>query len=106
MRAGLLTRPITILTPETTINEFGEQVQEYKLKYKTRARVLHDSGSRDIMNGEIFYPYRKSFDVRSYVPVNEFDIIEFEDKRYRIITIDNRIEHTNDKVIVTELINN
>ena len=106
MRAGLLTRPITILAPETTINEFGEQVQEYKLKYKTRARVLHDSGSRDIMNGEIFYPYRKSFDVRSYVPVNEFDIIEFEGKRYRIITIDNRIEHTNDKVIVTELINN
>jgi hypothetical protein len=106
MRAGLLTRPITILTPETTINEFGEQVQEYKLKYKTRARVLHDSGSRDIMNGEIFYPYRKSFDVRSYVPVNEFDIIEFEGKRYRIIAIDNRIEHTNDKVIVTELINN
>lgn len=106
MRAGLLTKVITILTPETTINEFGEQVQEYKFKYKTRARVLHDNGSRDIVNGEIFYPYRKSFDVRSYVPVTEFDIIEFEGHQYRIITIDNRIEHTNDKVIVTELINN
>lgn len=106
MRAGLLTRPITILTPETTINEFGEQVQEYKLKYKTRARVLHDHGSRDIQNGEIFYPYQKSFNVRSYVPINEFDVIEFEGKRYRVITIDNRIERSNDKLIVTELINN
>lgn len=106
MRAGLLTKVITILSPETTINEFGEQVQEYKFKYKTRARVLHDNGSRDIVNGEIFYPYRKSFDVRSYVPVTEFDIIEFEGHQYRIITIDNRIEHTNDKVIVAELINN
>lgn len=106
MRAGLLTKVITILAPETTINEFGEQVQEYKFKYKTRSRVLHDNGSRDIVNGEIFYPYRKSFDVRSYVPVTEFDIIEFEGHQYRVITIDNRIEHTNDKVIVTELINN
>lgn len=105
MRAGLLTRPITILTPKTTINEFGEQVQEYEEKYKTRARVLHDNGSRNIENGEIFYPYQKSFNVRSYVPINEFDIIEFEGHQYRIITIDNRIERSNDKLVVTELIN-
>ena len=105
MRAGLLTRPITILTPKTTINEFGEQVQEYEFKYKTRARVLHDNGSRDIVNGEIFYPYKKSFNVRSYVPINEFDIIEFEGHQYRVVTIDNRIEKTNDKLVVTELIN-
>lgn len=106
MRAGLLTKKITILTPETTVNEYGEKVQEYKLKLKVRARVLHDNGSRNIVNGEIFYPYKKTFNVRSYVPITEFDIIEFEGKRYRVITIDNRIESWNDKLVVAELINN
>lgn len=104
-RAGLLTKIIKILEPKTEINEFGEQVQEYVLKYKTRARVLHDSGSRTTENGEIFYPYQKTFNVRSYVPITEFDVIEFEGKRYRVITIENRIEDYNDKLVITELIN-
>lgn len=104
-RAGLLTKPIKILTPVTTINEFGEQVQQYELKYRTRARVLHDSGTRTNENGEIFYPYQKTFNVRSYVPISEFDLVEFDKKRYRVITIENRIEDNNDKLVITELIN-
>ena len=104
-RAGLLTKIIKILTPTTTVNEYGEQIQEYNLKYTTRARVLHDSGSRTNENGEIFYPYQKTFNIRSYVPITEFDLIEFESKRYRVITIENRIEDQNDKLVITELIN-
>ena len=104
-RAGLLTKPINILSPQTETNEYGEQVQTYTLKYKTRARVLHDNGNRSLENGEIVYPYQKTFNIRSYVPVTEYDLIEFEDKRYRIITIENRIETHNDKLVITELIN-
>ena len=104
-RAGLLTKPIKILTPITTINEFGEQVQKYELKYKTRARVLHDNGARTIENGEIFYPYQKTFNVRSYVPISEYDLVEFDKKKYRVITIENRVEENNDKLIITELVN-
>lgn len=104
-RAGLLTKPIKILAPQTKINEFGEQVQQYIEKYKTRARVLHDSGTRTTENGEIFYPYQKTFNVRSYVPITEIDLIEFEDKKYRVITIENRIETNNDKLVITELVN-
>lgn len=104
-RAGLLTRPIEILTPTVEVNEYGEQVQTYEVTYKTRARVLHESGSRSNDNGEIFYPYQKTFQIRSYVPITEFDLIKFEDKKYRVITITNRIETQNDKLIVTELIN-
>ena len=104
-RAGLLTKPIKVLTPITTINEFGEQVQEYRFKYRTRARVLHDSGTRTNENGEIFYPYQKTFNVRSYVPISEYDLVEYDRKRYRVITIENRIEDNNDKLVITELIN-
>lgn len=105
MRAGLLTKPISIFQPITEINEFGEQLQQYVLKYNTRARVLHDSGNRTIDNNAIFYPYQKTFNVRSYVPVSEYDQIEFEGKRYRVITIENRVEARNDKLVITELVN-
>lgn len=104
-RAGLLTKIIKILTPKTTINEFGEQIQEYSVSYKTRARVLHDNGNRTNENGEIFYSYQKTFNIRSYVPITEFDLVEFEGKRYRVITIENRIETQNDKLVITEQIN-
>jgi hypothetical protein len=39
------------------------------------------------------------------VPITETDLIEFEDKRYRVITIENRIETNNDKLVITELVN-
>ena len=104
-RAGLLKEVINILTPTSTVNEFGEKVQTHSLKYSTRARVDHNGGARGNENNEIFYSYQKTFTVRSYVPVDEFDLVEYNNKRYRIITIDNRIKDYNDKLIITELIN-
>lgn len=104
-RAGLLNEVITILTPTSNVNEFGEKVQTYSIRYTTRARVEHDSGTRSNENNEIFYSYQKSFTVRSYVPVNEFDLIQYNGKKYRITSIDDRIKTHNDKLIITELIN-
>lgn len=104
-RAGLLNEVITILTPTSNVNEFGEKVQTYSIRFTTRARVEHDSGTRSNENNEIFYSYQKSFTVRSYVPVNEFDLIQYNGKKYRITSIDDRIKTHNDKLIITELIN-
>lgn len=104
-RAGLLNEVINILTSTSTVNEYGEKVQTYNVTYTTRARVEHNSGTRSTDNNEIFYSYQKTFTVRSYVPVTEFDLIEYDNKKYRIITIENRVKEYNDKLIITELIN-
>lgn len=104
-RAGLLSQVINVLSPQSTKNEYGELVQEYVVTYTTRARVVNDRGSRDLANGEVFNSYSKTFLVRSYVPVSERDLIQYKGKKYRVITIDDRTETSNDKQIVTELIN-
>ena len=104
-RAGLLNEVIKILSPTSTVNEFGEKIQSYSVTYTTRARVDHNSGTRSNENNEIFYSYQKTFTVRSYVPVTEFDLVEYNSKRYRIITIDDRIKVHDDKLLITELIN-
>lgn len=104
-RAGLLNEVIKILSPTSTVNEFGEKIQSYSVTYTTRARVDHNSGTRSNENNEIFYSYQKTFTVRSYVPVTEFDLVEYNTKKYRIITIEDRIKEYNDKLILTELIN-
>ena len=104
-RAGLLSQVIKVETPDTIINEYGERVQTYHVSYTTRARVIHDRGSRDLANGEVFNSYSKTFLVRSYVPVSERDLIQYKGKKYRILTIEDRTEDYNDKQIVTELLN-
>lgn len=103
MRCGLLKDKIDIYRPITSQNEFGEMIQEYKPWYCTRCRVVSNGGSRELMNNEIFYPYRKVFEIHQYVNVKETDIIHWKDKRYRILSID--LDRTQmKKVIMTELI--
>lgn len=103
MRCGLLNDKIDIYRPITSQNEFGEMIQEYKPWYSTRSRVVSNGGSRELMNNEILYPYRKIFEIHQYVDVKETDIIHWKDKRYRILSID--LDRTQmKKVIMTELI--
>lgn len=104
MIAGLLNEIITIYHPTTTTNEYGEEVTEYKKTYTTRAKVDHKGGGRAIENNEIIYDYSKTFNVRSYVPVCNNDIIMLQSKRYRILSTDHRREY-NDIIINAELIN-
>ena len=104
MRAGLLDTEVKILRPEITRNAFGEQEEEYKEHYTTKARVLHNSGRRAIENGEIFHQYEKTIEVWKYVDVVETDFIEFDGKQYRILSIED--DKTQQKKIITiELIN-
>lgn len=103
MRCGLLKDKIDIYRPISTQNEFGEIVQEYKSWYCTRSRIVSNGGSRTLLNNEIFYPYRKIFEVHQYLDIKETDIIHWEGKKYRILSIDLDRSQMK-KVIMTELI--
>lgn len=103
MRAGLLDTPITILRPTTTQNEFGEMVQTYDKLKTTRARVIHNGGTRGLENTEVFYGYRKVFEVWKHLDIKETDIIIYNDEKWRILSIDLDKQQLK-KTISTELI--
>lgn len=104
MRSGLLTEQIKLYTPITSGNSYGEEEITYQFSYETRARLVHDGGTRHIENGEVVLTHSKTFQVRIYVPVGEFDIVEWENKRYRILNVEpDKAQQL--KTIKTELIN-
>lgn len=104
MKAGLLKEKIDVITPKIITNDYGEQTTEWELKYSTRARLIHTSGNRIEPNGEIFYSYTKTLEVRSYVPVDDFDRIIWNGKQYRILDIEPNVEQMK-KIIRMELVN-
>ena len=67
-------------------------------KYETRAGVIFDGQARVASEGEIFYPTDRTFVVRSYVPIVERDRIKWDDKWWRIISI-NTNKYFHDKEI-------
>lgn len=104
IRAGLLTDVIDIYSPSASTNQFGEESTVNVLKSITRARVIHNNGNRTLQNSEVFYSYNKTFQVRIYVNVDEFDLIKFNDKFYRILSLDKDKEQQL-ITINTELVN-
>ncbi len=104
MRAGLLKHIICIYKPQIASNDYGEAVQTYIVVCKPRAQVISESGDRIITNDEVFFGYRKTFKVRSYVQVDESCQVEYNNKRYRILSIDDNTEK-NEKSIRAEIIN-
>ena len=104
MRAGLLKEQIEIWSKQLTVNEFGEEVEDWISTYKTRARLVHDGGSRVVSNDEILFTHSKTFQIRQYVPINELDRILWNGKFYRILNIEPDDVQMN-KTIKTELIN-
>ena len=88
MQAGLLKNPIEIYTAVITTNEYGEQATEWMKVYSTRARLIHNGGNRELPNGEVYHNYMKTFEVREYVPISDFDRILFEGQFYRVVDIE------------------
>ena len=80
MRAGLLTERIEILKPDVATNDFGEEATDWISSYTTKARLVHNGGNRTNVNDEIFYSYTKTFQIRNYVPVLEYDRILWNGK--------------------------
>ena len=103
-RAGLLNEVIQIKRLTSVVNDFGEKVETWENHLTTRARVMNDSGNRNLINDEIFYSYNKTFQVRYYIDVVETDIVVWQNKEYRIISVEKR-RFENDILIRTQLIN-
>lgn len=100
MRAGLLTDLIKILVPVVRKNSVGEQVKEYEVYNCIKARPIYGLGAREMQNAdEIVYGKTMQFEFRSYQKIDDFDRIDWQDKRYIItdITTDRR----NQKKIIT-----
>lgn len=95
---------INILEQTITKNEFGQTEIGYQFKYSTRARVNYSSGTRTMDNDEIFYSVDREFIVRSYVPIVDTDIIEWDNEKWRVLTIDKN-RHYNNILIRTTKIN-
>ncbi len=88
MQAGILTENITIKRPTVTKNAYGEEVTEYEVIWTTRARVVHTGGGRIVENESIFYNQTKTLEIREYVPVDYYDIVEWDGRKYRVIDIE------------------
>lgn len=104
MQSHLLKQPIDIYELVVNKTEYGTIQSSYTLKYHTRSYVKFNSENMTVSEGEIFFPVNRTFIIRSYVPVVETDLIEFEGKRYRILSI-NKNKYYNDTEVNTVLIN-
>ena len=104
MNAGLLKNIIVIQYENFLINPYGEKTGIWENKFTTRARIINDSGNRNLENEEIVFNYYKTFQMRSYVPITEDDRIKWDEKYYRVLTIEHR-KDLNDIIVKTELIN-
>lgn len=104
MQSHLLKQSIDIYELTTNKTAYGTIQTSYELKYSTRAYVRFNSENMTVSEGEVFFPVNRTFIVRSYVPVVETDQIEFEGKRYKILSI-NKNKYYNDTEIQTVLLN-
>ena len=44
MRAGLLKEKISILKPQVTVNDYGEEITDWVIDKVTLARLVHNGG--------------------------------------------------------------
>ena len=105
MEAGLLKDKILFQRQTVTADEYGHEVTTYTDAFETRADVVWNNGNRIVSNEEIFYENTVSFIVRYYSPVEDTMRIKYQDKLYRIISINPDKEIYYRKIIIAELIN-
>ena len=88
MDAGTLNEVISVYSTTVVKNSFGEEEEQLVKKFDTRACIWHRSGGRRLTNDSIVYDYSKTIQVRYYVDIDDFDIILWEGKYYRILDIE------------------
>ena len=104
MNAGKLNEIIEILKPVIIRDDYGNQKTTYQVAYRTRAYVQHSNGGREIDNSEVVYLYNKTFEVRMYHQISDYDRIRYGNKYYRILNIEK--DRTRQELIIeTEEIN-
>lgn len=90
MRAGLLTEKVLVLHPTITTNKVGEQITEYEYGNMTaiRARDVSFRQQRQLDSGEVWMQGQRVIEVRMYHDICDNDLIEWRDKRFRILAIE------------------
>ena len=104
MIAGKLNEVITILKSEDIKDSYGATSKVWNPITTTKASVNQNTGTRSVVNNEIFTAYTVEFGVRFYTPVSEFDRVMWNGKKYQIesVIIDRLKNH---KIIITTLVN-
>ena len=106
MRSGAYTTPIEISRKTVVTTDYGTDKLTWITVWKTKAGVKYISGNRTEENREIFFTEQVKFTVRQYIDVQLEDRVVCKGKQYRILSIQDEDDTThNDKIIVTELVN-
>lgn len=104
MNSAILKDKIDIYALTTERTDYGTIKETYVLKYSTRANTKFMSQNQVVSEGEVYYPINMQFIVRAYVPITETDYILFDNKKWRILSIDKN-KYYNDISINTTLMN-
>lgn len=106
MRAGLLNEIIKVEQPVIAQNDYGanDYTEWETFIERTKAQVTYGSGNRVTENNEIFFTYEVIFTVRYYHKINEDMRIIWQNKKYRILSLQ-RNKPQQSLTIKTELIN-
>jgi len=103
MNSAYLRDPIDIYTLQTEKTDYGKTRENYVLSYHTRAHIMFDSQSRAVSEGEVYYPNDYTFVVRHYVPVDERCRIKWDNKMWRIISINPNKYYNNKEIRCVEV---
>lgn len=120
--AGKFDEKIYVYNFQRGKNEYGEEVDysplaysyaveynsytatAYCTYYPTRAQVVYTGGARNVINNEIQTPYTKNFIIRNYVPITDESWILWNDRYYRVTSLDE--SRKNQEITVnSELVN-
>lgn len=101
MNAALLKHPIEIHELVTEKTEYGTIRSFYRYKCRTRAHIIFNSENQVVSEGEVWFPTNRTFIVRSYVPVTETDRIKYDNKWWRILSINKNNYYANTEIYTT-----
>lgn len=104
MWSGVLNEKLEVYVLQKVKDVYGQEVTTPVLSHSYRCGVSHNSTSRTVINSEIQYPYTKFFIVRIYADITENDWIKYNNKFYRILSIEENREMQNKRIDV-EVIN-
>lgn len=104
MQAGLLKYVIDIQAVNNSKDEYGAETEQWQNVIQTKADVRYLNGSKTLQNNEIINLNQLQFTVRHYLNINEQMRIVYEEKKYRILSINND-KLMMKKTIISELIN-
>lgn len=104
MQAGLLRDLVRFQESETQRDHMGGLSENWVDVFSKRAEVKFASGSRALVNGEVFNPLAITCKIRYCKEIHEKMIFIYEGRKYKIISI-NRDRLQQCTIIQAELIN-